>query len=131
MKKLITRSISVFAAFTLAFGVHYSAQASSTTARSLLFANLYYVSTTGNDANTCTQSAPCKTIKRGMSVTQSGDTVIVSAGVYHEYVYVDKSITLISNGATIDGVNASGAVTDGLVSVVADNVTIQGRQFPM
>jgi len=61
-----------------------------------------------------------------MNVTQSGDTVIVSAGVYHEYVYVNKSITLISNGATIDGVNASGTVTDGLVSVVASNVKFQG-----
>ena len=61
-----------------------------------------------------------------MSVAQSGDTVTVSAGVYHEYVSVDKSITLISNSATIDGVNASGNVTDGLVSVVASNVKFQG-----
>jgi len=83
------------------------------------------VSITGNDANSCTQSLPCKTIKKGMSVAQIGDTVIVSAGVYHEYVYVDKSITLISNGATIDGVNTTGAY-DGLVSIVASNVKFQG-----
>jgi hypothetical protein len=52
--------------------------------------------------------------------------VIVSAGVYHEYVYVDKSVTIISNGATVDGANASGTVRDGLVSAVANNVKIQG-----
>jgi parallel beta-helix repeat protein len=87
---------------------------------------IYYISMTGDDANACTQSAPCKTITKGVSVAQSGDMVVVSAGVYHEYVYVDKSITLISNGAIIDGTNASGQVSDGLFSVRADDVIVRG-----
>ena len=126
MKNLISRSMSTFVVFALIFGSHFNAQASSTTATTSLVANQYYVSITGNDANICSQSAPCKTIKKGISVTQNGDTVIVSAGVYREYVAVNKSITVISNGATIDGVNASGTVTDGLVSVTANNVRFQG-----
>ena len=86
----------------------------------------YYVSPLGNDTNAGTFAAPFKTITKGITSAQNGDTILVSAGVYHEYVYVDKSVTLISNGATIDGVNASGSVTDGLVSVVASNVKVQG-----
>jgi hypothetical protein len=89
-------------------------------------AQIYYVSEAGDDANGCTQSAPCKTITVAIGLSQDGDTVIVSPGTYHEYVYVDKSITLISDGATIDGTNANGRVNDGLVSVVADKVIVRG-----
>lgn len=41
-----------------------------------------YVSATGNDANACTQTAPCKTFGRGYAVAASGDTVEVLAGSY-------------------------------------------------
>jgi hypothetical protein len=86
----------------------------------------YYVSPIGSDKNAGTFGAPFKTITKGITSSEGGDMILVSAGVYHEYVFVDKSVTLISNGATIDGVNASGSVTDGLVSVVASNVKVQG-----
>ena len=94
----------------------------------LLFreAQIYYVSTIGDDANGCTQSAPCKTVTRGISASQNGDTVIVSSGTYHEFVYVDKSINLISDNAVIDGTDATGQVNDGLVSVLADKVIVRG-----
>lgn len=120
MYKKIRNIMTFFVVIAIAMESYFSVSALA------ILPNTYYVSVDGNDANTCTQSASCNTIKRGMSVAQSGDTVIVSAGVYHEYVYVDKSITIISNGATVDGVNASGSVTDGLISVVASNVKLQG-----
>jgi hypothetical protein len=107
---------------SLALGVYFSAGAISVSA----LANTYYVSSTGSDSNACTQSAPCKTITKGISVAQNGDTVVVSAGVYHENVYVNKSISLISSGAIIDGANATGTVRDGLVSVYANSVKVQG-----
>lgn len=90
-----------------------------------LLGSSYYVSKTGSDSNACTFSVPCKTIKRGLSVTQSGDTLTVLSGVYNEYVSITKSITLISVNATIDGTGATGSVTDGLVSVTASNVKVQ------
>lgn len=117
--------MSIAVAFVLTFTSYYQTQASAAPSP-LMLANIYYVSTAGSDTNTCTQSAPCKTIKKGMSVAQNGDTLMVSAGVYHEYVYVDKSLTIISNGAIVDGTNASGTITDGLVSVFANNVKLQG-----
>lgn len=92
----------------------------------LLSGTTYYVSPSGSDANPCTQSAPCKTITKALSAAGSGDSVSVDAGVYREYVYISKPVTLVSNGATVDGTNAAGTVREGLVEVRADNVTIQG-----
>lgn len=86
----------------------------------------YYVSSTGSDTNAGTLAAPFRTITKGILFAQNGDMIIIEAGIYPEYVYVDKSVTLISNGATIDGASASGIVTDGLVSITASNVKVQG-----
>ena len=86
----------------------------------------YYVTKSGNDSNPCTEIAPCKTITRGINVAQNGDTVNVGEGVYNEYVFVDKSITLNSTDATIDGNQAVGQVRDGLLSVISDNVKVSG-----
>lgn len=98
----------------------------------LLVANVFngskfYVdSTRGVDTNNCAQNSPCKTIKRGMSVTSNGDIVVVEAGTYYEYVSITKSISLISNNAIIDGTGVSGSVTDGLVSITASNSNFEG-----
>ena len=44
----------------------------------------YYVATTGDDANPCTQSSPCRTIARGSSVLSAGDTLLIRSGTYTE-----------------------------------------------
>jgi hypothetical protein len=41
-----------------------------------------YVSTTGSDTTTCTQTAPCKSLARAYTVSAAGDTVEVAAGSY-------------------------------------------------
>jgi hypothetical protein len=41
-----------------------------------------FVATTGNDANACTQSAPCRSFNRAYRVAHSGDIVEVAAGSY-------------------------------------------------
>jgi Right handed beta helix region/Protein of unknown function (DUF1565) len=41
-----------------------------------------YVSTTGNDANNCTSSAPCQTLNRADSLVTPGTTVHVAPGTY-------------------------------------------------
>jgi hypothetical protein len=56
--------------------------------------NTYYVSTTGSDANPGTQAAPFRTIAKGVSVAQAGDTVNVMAGTYTE------SVTSWNNGSS-------------------------------
>ena len=42
----------------------------------------FYVSLTGSDSNPCTQTLPCKTLKRGFTVASLGDTVVLASGNY-------------------------------------------------
>src|SRR5215208_666743 len=46
----------------------------------------YYVSTSGNDANTGTLAAPFRTIQRAANFAGSGDTVFIRGGTYRETV---------------------------------------------
>jgi hypothetical protein len=75
-----------------------------------------YVATTGDDAGSCqSESAPCKTITRGIGLMGSGDTLVVDDGTYAE------SITHMPSGSP-------GAYT----SIVAKHdwaVVIDGSQF--
>ena len=55
----------------------------------------YYVATSGDDSNLCSQSSPCRTIAHGASILQPGDTLIVRAGTYQEFI-----TTEIPNGTS-------------------------------
>ena len=45
-------------------------------------AGTLYVATTGVDAGTCTQAAPCLTIGFALGVAAAGDTIEIAAGDY-------------------------------------------------
>jgi hypothetical protein len=85
----------------------------------------YYVSTTGNDSNPGTQSAPWRTIgKAASTVTSAGSRVVVGAGSYAEDVALAKSggagspIVFSGGGtATVRSVSlrASHLVLDGFI----------------
>src|ERR1043166_4045375 len=76
-----------------------------------------YVSTSGNDSNSGTSSAPLRTIVKAYSLASGGTTIIVKAGTYTDYnsgwgIHLGKSgsssspITLkseVPGGAVIDG----------------------------
>jgi hypothetical protein len=47
---------------------------------------LYYVSTVGDDANPGTEAEPFRTIGKAANVAVGGDTVLIRAGVYNEFV---------------------------------------------
>jgi hypothetical protein len=51
----------------------------------------FYVSTTGNDANPGTQSAPWHTIQHAANTVRAGSTVNVRAGIYEELVSFNAS----------------------------------------
>lgn len=85
-----------------------------------------FVSVSGSDSNQCTQSSPCKTITRGISVAPVGSTIQVGAGTYPEYVNINKSVKLVSDGAIIDGANPANASQEGLVSINTDNSLLYG-----
>lgn len=52
---------------------------------------VYYVSTTGNDANAGSVSAPWLTIQKAANTVAAGATVNVSAGTYNERIKVTRS----------------------------------------
>ena len=58
----------------------------------------YFVSTTGNDSNSCTQAAPCRTLQRAASVAASGSVIEVAAGSYpgQEIRDIHKTLTIRS-----------------------------------
>ena len=54
-------------------------------------AGIYYVSTTGNDSNSGSSSAPFKTIQRCANIVTAGNTCNVLVGSYSERVYATNS----------------------------------------
>ncbi len=72
MKKFnLLLSLGIFA-----FGVSQSARAASP--------QTYYVSTSGNDSGSGSSTQPFRTIQRGSSILQPGDTLLVGPGTYTE-----------------------------------------------
>src|SRR4051812_24257793 len=61
-----------------------------------------YVSPSGADVGSCTQSSPCRTINYAVGQANAGDAISVARGVYHESVKVTKQLALIGHDATID-----------------------------
>jgi nitrous oxidase accessory protein NosD len=65
-------------------------------------ATLFVSQSRGNDANPCTEEAPCKTIMRAVAAAAPGSRIVVLRGTYHELVRVTKQLTLIGRDATVD-----------------------------
>ena len=112
MKKTVYRIIGLITLMALLFGSYMMVGASSASASS----NSYYVSTTGSDTNMGTSAAPFKTIQKAVNTAASGDTVMVLAGTYPEYVNVNKSLVI----------QAQGSVKENGFNVIGSNVTISG-----
>ncbi|MEO6612739.1 MAG: hypothetical protein ABIT05_08675 [Chitinophagaceae bacterium] len=55
-------------------------------------ANDVYTTAVGNNANTGTRAAPVATLTQALVLAQTGDTIVVDAGVYAERVLVNKSV---------------------------------------
>jgi parallel beta-helix repeat protein len=68
----------------------------------VLVPSIYYVSTTGNDANPGTKAQPWRTILKATKSLKSGDTATVLSGTYNEKVSISASgITLQADGKVI------------------------------
>src|SRR3990172_3294218 len=80
----------------------------------------FFVAKNGNDANPGTVGSPKRTIGGAISAAVSTDTIHVSAGVYHESSFVNKSLTITSDGhyVVLDGL---GVLSNGIV--LAGNLT--------
>jgi hypothetical protein len=78
--------------------------------------NTRYVSITGNNANACTLSAPCRTLQVGINRTpEGGELRILDSGFYGNNASIEKSLTVNGNGNTVYlgnpiSINKTGAV---------------------
>jgi parallel beta-helix repeat protein len=67
------------------------------------------------------------TINEAVSHASSGDTVFVQSGVYHENVWIDKSLLVLGENSENTVVIGEGGVNSGNVfTLAADNITING-----
>ena len=77
----------------------------------------YYVSTTGDDTLTSdnvTAETPWATIQHAVDTATDGDTIYVANGTYTEQILIQKSLTIIGEGATIQAPDSrAGSVTQG------------------
>jgi parallel beta-helix repeat protein len=68
--------------------------------------------------------ADFKTIQEAINAANPGDTIFVHSGTYYENVVVNKSITLIGENRDFTIIN--GTETGSVVTIEADNVSVQG-----
>ena len=89
------------------------------------------VAPNGNDAGTCTQSAPCQTLQRAFNVAKPGNVVEVAGGTYPaQKITGNKNdasdvVFRAAQGATVRVGQSGGDCPDGL-RIYASHVTVQG-----
>ncbi len=87
----------------------------------------FYVSKDGDDSNSGSKDAPFATIKKGVSALSSGQTLIVKAGKYDEFVFISKGGDNANSKINILSEKIEGAECCGFrVFKQADNVKING-----
>jgi hypothetical protein len=90
-------------------------------------ATTWYVSTSGNDNNTCqTAGTACRNIKRAIDKAASGDTIVIGSGTFFENLDIAKSLVL--QGAGVGSTIIDGSDLDTTVVIAgageAINVTL-------
>lgn len=73
----------------------------------------YYVSTTGNDNNAGTLSAPWRTIQHAANTVHAGDTVQVMGGTYNEVVTMKTSGNATAGYITFTNYSGQSPIVDG------------------
>jgi parallel beta-helix repeat protein len=82
-------------------------------------ATIYYVATTGNNANPGTESQPWRTLQKAADTAVAGDSVYVRGGVYNERVTFNKSGS-VGSYITFQSYPGETAILDGTGLTVPD-----------
>ena len=124
MNHMIYRMTCAILICVLELGSYVNAQAAPQEPSELRATdNVYYVSTTGNDANPGTASAPFKTFAKATSLLRSGSTLYILPGTYNEQLKILNSGT---DGAWITIKPSGGAVVIDLKNVSNSPLHLQG-----
>jgi hypothetical protein len=99
----------------------------------------FYVSTSGNDSNSGSFTAPWRTVQHAANSVRAGATVYVEGGVYNESVGFPASGTSANpitftnypgQNAVIDGTGLAVSGTQGLINIVNQSyVTVSGFEI--
>ena len=66
----------------------------------------------GSDSNNCLSSAAaCKTIGHALSLSISGDAILVAAAIYKENLVIDKNVSIFGSGTSSTMVDGGGVGT--------------------
>jgi len=138
MRKIYSRMASLVITVAVTLGNYASVGASAVRqpfgsgAPAALTDNSYYVSTTGNDTNPGTVSAPFKTFARASSVLQSGSTLYIYPGVYNERLKISSSGTATAritvspyNGTVIIDMNN---IASSGIELTGSYITVKGLE---
>lgn len=85
----------------------------------------FHVSTTGNDANSGTESKPFLTVQKGIDVAQAGDVVLVGDGHFEERVLSKR------NGSEASPIVMRGSVGSGIRAIILSHSWIVVEKFKL
>ena len=120
IKKFLTLLLGIFTSFLSLHVPRVSAYIAPPQLPS--FNKEYYVSPSGNDASSGTQSSPFKTYAKAQTVATSGDAIHLLAGTYTGTLDISKhGLAVIGHNAVIDGTGKHKAI-----HVHANNVYLTG-----
>lgn len=88
-----------------------------------------FISATGNDANACTRTSPCRTLNAGINKAADGGVVEALSSGDYQPVTIQRSITVEGNGLlSIDAGMATGIIVNGPnIHVTVRSVRINGH----
>ena len=124
MTKTIYRMTGMILMGVIMLESYVNAQAASE--RSSWFSvsgNVYYVSTTGNDSNPGTASAPFRTFAKASSMLSAGSTLYILPGIYNEQLRISNSG---ADGAWVAVRPFGGAVVIDLKNTSNSAIYLQG-----
>jgi hypothetical protein len=85
-----------------------------------------FVSGTGNDANACTRTAPCRNFQRAIDETLTGGEVIVLDSAGYGPVNITRGIQLISPAGVYAGITAFSGAAIAVNVPAAEKVVLRG-----
>jgi parallel beta-helix repeat protein len=126
------------------------AAATGSTAAAASAKSLYVAAKGGNNANPCTQKAPCATILFAVGKAKNGDTIFVEKGSYRQDVIIQKRVRIAGVGgpvldlkgknnngfsflgpksawSTVTGFTVQGAAFEGIVAQQTSHITISNN----
>jgi hypothetical protein len=80
---------------------------------------------TGRDSNNCrSPTIACRTITHAISVSSSGDSILVAAATYKENITIGKSLTIVGSGASTTIIDGGGVATVVTISTATARVSL-------